>query len=181
MRFPRQGYRGGLPFSSPGDLPDPGSDLVSLALQADSLPLGHLGSQFYDSDLAKNSFLTAYRKARTNFLANTIYEFLVVQSQVMSDSLQPHGLQHARPLCPSPSLGVCPCLPINKCLCVNVVFFSPLHFFSINGSTPTVFLETIWAAQKAKTYEVGQIEQGRKATPHTQGKGHLCTVVRTGD
>jgi len=27
---------------------------------------------------------------------------------VMSDSLQPHGLQHARPLCPSPSPGVCP-------------------------------------------------------------------------
>ena len=106
---------------------------------------------------------------------------LLFSHPVMFDSLQPHGLQHARPLCPSPSLGVCPCLPINKCLCVNVVFFSPLHFFSINGSTPTVFLETIWAAQKAKTYEVGQIEQGRKATPHTQGKGHLCTVVRTGD
>ena len=25
----------------------------------------------------------------------------------MSNSLQPHGLQHARPLCPSPTLGVC--------------------------------------------------------------------------
>ena len=27
---------------------------------------------------------------------------------VMSDSLQPHGLQHARSPCPSPSLEVCP-------------------------------------------------------------------------
>ena len=27
---------------------------------------------------------------------------------VMSDSLRPHGLQHTRPLCPSPSPGVCP-------------------------------------------------------------------------
>ena len=26
----------------------------------------------------------------------------------MSDSLRPHGLQHARPLCPSPSPKVCP-------------------------------------------------------------------------
>ena len=26
---------------------------------------------------------------------------------VMSDSLQPHGLQHARPPCPSPTPGVC--------------------------------------------------------------------------
>ena len=32
--------------------------------------------------------------------------FVVVQS-VMSDSLQPHGLQHARLPCPSPSLGAC--------------------------------------------------------------------------
>ena len=27
---------------------------------------------------------------------------------VVSDSFQPHGLGHARPLCPSPSLEVCP-------------------------------------------------------------------------
>ena len=27
---------------------------------------------------------------------------------VMSDSLQPHGLQHTRPPCPSPSPGICP-------------------------------------------------------------------------
>ena len=27
---------------------------------------------------------------------------------VMSDSLQPHGLQHARPACPSPTPGVYP-------------------------------------------------------------------------
>ena len=28
-------------------------------------------------------------------------------SSVMSNSLQPHGLQHARLLCPSPTPGVC--------------------------------------------------------------------------
>ena len=32
----------------------------------------------------------------------------VVQSPVVSDSLEPHGLQHVRPLCPSPSPKVCP-------------------------------------------------------------------------
>ena len=31
----------GLPFSSPGDLPDPGIEPRSLALQADSLPSDH--------------------------------------------------------------------------------------------------------------------------------------------
>ena len=38
MGFPRQENRSGLPFSSPGDLPDPGIGPVSPALQADALP-----------------------------------------------------------------------------------------------------------------------------------------------
>jgi len=38
MRFSRQGYWSGLPFPSPGDLPNPGIKLGSPALQADSLP-----------------------------------------------------------------------------------------------------------------------------------------------
>ena len=42
--FPRQEYWSGLPFPSPGDLPDPGIKLTSPALQADSLPLSHQGS-----------------------------------------------------------------------------------------------------------------------------------------
>jgi len=32
MRFPIQEYRSGLPFPSPGDLPDPGIEPVSSAL-----------------------------------------------------------------------------------------------------------------------------------------------------
>ena len=38
MGFPRQEYRSGLPFPSPGDLSEPGMEPRSLALQADSLP-----------------------------------------------------------------------------------------------------------------------------------------------
>ena len=38
MRFSRQGYWSGLPFSSPGDIPNPGIEPRSSALQADSLP-----------------------------------------------------------------------------------------------------------------------------------------------
>ena len=45
MGFPRQDYWSGLPFLSPGDLPDPGIEPMSSALQADFfLPLSHLGS-----------------------------------------------------------------------------------------------------------------------------------------
>jgi len=38
MEFSRPGYWGGLPFPSPGDLPNAGIELGSPALQADSLP-----------------------------------------------------------------------------------------------------------------------------------------------
>ena len=48
--FSRQEYWRGLPFLSPGDLPDPGIEPVSSkspALQADSLPLNHWGSPIF--------------------------------------------------------------------------------------------------------------------------------------
>ena len=38
MEFFRQEYWSGLPFPSPGDLPNPGIEPGSAALQADSLP-----------------------------------------------------------------------------------------------------------------------------------------------
>ena len=38
-------------------------------------------------------------------------EIIIVQSLSVSDSLQPHRLQHVRLLCPSPSPGVC----LNSC------------------------------------------------------------------
>ena len=38
MEFSRQEYWSGLPFPSPGNLPDPGVESRSPALQADSLP-----------------------------------------------------------------------------------------------------------------------------------------------
>ena len=41
--FPRQEYWSGLSFPSPGDPPDPGSNLCLLQWQMDSLPLSHPG------------------------------------------------------------------------------------------------------------------------------------------
>ena len=41
--FPRQEYRSGLPFPSPGDLPDPGIEPVSLAYPA-------LAGRFFTSE-----------------------------------------------------------------------------------------------------------------------------------
>ena len=43
MGFPRQEYWSGLPFPSPGDLPDPGIEPRSLTFQADALTSAPLG------------------------------------------------------------------------------------------------------------------------------------------
>ena len=81
MGFSRQEYWSRLPFPSPGDLPNPGIEPASPALQADSLPLSHLGSPF-------------------------IYLLpLLLSRSVVSNFLQPHGLQPARFLCPWDSPG----------------------------------------------------------------------------
>ena len=56
MEFSRQEYWTGLPFPTPGDLPDPGIKPVSLAspaLAVDSLPLRHLGSPLQTFGLLK--------------------------------------------------------------------------------------------------------------------------------
>ena len=44
--FARQEYWGGLPFPSPGDLPDPGIKPGSPVLQADSLPADLPGKSY---------------------------------------------------------------------------------------------------------------------------------------
>ena len=69
-------------------------------------------------------------------------QFSQFSHSVVSDSLQPHGLQHARPLCPSPAPGVysnsCPlswwCHPTTSSSVVP--FFSCLQSFPASGSFP---------------------------------------------
>ena len=89
MGFSRQEYRSGLPFPSPGDLPDPGFEPGSPALQADTLPSEPPGKIFLCLVCAKPCL-------KVQFICS-----------VGSDSLQPHGLQHARHPCPSPTPGAC--------------------------------------------------------------------------
>ena len=45
MEFSRQEYWNGQPFSSPGDLPNPGIKAGSSALQTDSLPSGKVSTR----------------------------------------------------------------------------------------------------------------------------------------
>ena len=52
MGFSRQEHWSGLPFPSPGNLPDPGIKRVSPALAGRSLLPSHLGSPFQSVDIA---------------------------------------------------------------------------------------------------------------------------------
>ena len=45
-----------LPYPPPGDLPDPGIEPASLALQVNSLPLNHLGSPSFKVAMALMTF-----------------------------------------------------------------------------------------------------------------------------
>ena len=54
--FSRQKYRSGLPFPSPGDLPNPGIESPSLHWQVDSFPLRQQGSPLTTLHLVNNSF-----------------------------------------------------------------------------------------------------------------------------
>ena len=55
MGFSGQEYWSGLPFPSPGDLPNPGIEPGSPALQADSLPTELLGKPTICMETQNNS------------------------------------------------------------------------------------------------------------------------------
>ena len=55
---------------------------------------------------------------------------------IVSDSLQPHGLQHARPLCPSPTYGLYSnSCPLNR-WCHPTISSSVIPFYSCLQSFP---------------------------------------------
>ena len=52
MEFSREEYQSGFPFPSPGDLPNPGTELEASALWADSLPSEPKGKSKMEHHLA---------------------------------------------------------------------------------------------------------------------------------
>ena len=120
-----------VPFPSPGDLPNSGIKPRPLTLQVNSLKLS------LETDFTWENAESAYCFSKINclclevfrcdpflppppppknnaisVLAQIIWEVLgcccwCSVAKPVSDSLQPHGLQHARLPCPSPSPRVC--------------------------------------------------------------------------
>ena len=95
----RQEYWSGLPYPTPGNLPNPGIQPRSLASPA-------LAGGFFTT---KGKELVLKITSVFEDLSNTsIASFSSVQfsGSVVSDSLWPHESQHPRPPCPAPTPGV---------------------------------------------------------------------------
>ena len=133
MEFSRPEYWSGQWFPSPRDLPNPGIEPRSPALQVDSLPTVVSGkltgkpcsrklSITVQRTLGGHSrrwlwFLPIKKKTLSPYLhpflflgegkKNTLRKIIsLFGHSVMSSSFQPHGMQHTRPPCPLPTPGV---------------------------------------------------------------------------
>ena len=107
MGFLRQEYWSGLPFPSPGGVPDLGIKPGSPALQADSLPPDPLGKHKY-IQIPCHVYFHRLSLSLHLHLIYVVSQSVQFSHSVVSDSLQPHEPQHARPPCPSPTPGVHP-------------------------------------------------------------------------
>ena len=92
MGFSRQEYWSGLPFPSPGDLPDPGIGPRSTALQADALtsePPGKPGAKYIFPEFVFD--LLNLHTGDQHSAAITL-DWLLFSRYIVSASLQPRGL-----------------------------------------------------------------------------------------
>ena len=81
MGFPRQEYWSGLPFPPPGDLPIPGIESATPALQEDSLLLSQDGSscsvrQIIKTQAQMNVQYTLYKLLFASVLGKNLLSFL---------------------------------------------------------------------------------------------------------
>ena len=113
MKFSKQEYWSRLPFPTPGDLPNPGTEPASLCVSS-------IGSRFlyhcatwevkFFSQIQHIKHILYAQEARRETLPKTWTGSDLTSVQfsrsVMSDSSRCHEWQHARPPCPSPTPGV---------------------------------------------------------------------------
>ena len=104
-----------------------------------------------------------------------MYCYFVVQCKVLSDSSWPHGLQHARSPCPSPSPTVYPdsCPLSQGCystISSSVILFSCCQPFPASGSFPVCRLFTLG------NQSIGVSASASILPVNTQGWFPLCIV-----
>ena len=84
MEFPRQEYWSGLPFPSPGDLPNPGIKPRSPAMQAGSLPTDLQGKPNLPSPGIEPASLTSLALAKNYwfFPTTATWEAILVYNHI---------------------------------------------------------------------------------------------------
>ena len=85
MGFSRQEYWSGLPFPSPGDLPDLGIEPMSLMSPA-------LAGEFFTTSTTWEALQGSGSQSVVPRLVALAHEDLVLSHSVVSNSLRPHGL-----------------------------------------------------------------------------------------
>ena len=113
MGFSRQEYWSGLPFPSPGDLPNPGIEIGSLVLQADSLPSEPPGKPYIGISVQFSSVQSLSHVRLCDPMNRStpglpvhrqLPEFTQTQVHRVSDAIQPsHPLLSPSPPAPNPS------------------------------------------------------------------------------
>ena len=122
MGLSRQEYWSGVPLPSPKWLLFTTKSVVWCISKADS----NISMNFY-----KCVHLCNYHLGQV-----VVHSSLLFNCQIMSYSLQPHGLQHGRLPCPSPSPRVCPNLcPLNQ-WCHLIISSSVVPFSFCLQSVP---------------------------------------------
>ena len=98
MGFPRQEYWSGLPFPSPGDLPNPAIEPRSPALQTDSLLLSHQRFPTLGISVLENTDISYITKQTVDLLLTcvlrpvlTILSYLLYSNALASGPCRPAG------------------------------------------------------------------------------------------
>ena len=89
MGFSRQEYWSGLPFPSPGDLPDPGTEPGSPALKADAFPSEPPGKQGSLAN-AISTFGTIVHSKELDTRMYTVWMLSYAGPSVQGKNISPH-------------------------------------------------------------------------------------------
>ena len=91
------------------------------------------GDNYFKESMVGDSCIIKFQISLLSYILISSVQF---SRSVMSDSLQPHGLQHAKPPCPSPTPGVYPnSCPLNR-WCLPTISSSVIPFSSCPQSFP---------------------------------------------
>ena len=139
MGFPRQEYWSDLPFPSPKDRHDSGVERTSLLSPVSTGRFFTTGKPISEHRLLLKSqpmvqvfyWIPLRRPYRLIRLSSVQFS-----RSVMSNSLQPHELQHTRPPCPSPTPGVHSNSRPSSRWCHPAISSSVVPFFSCPQPLP---------------------------------------------